>query len=213
GEQFTSSGDTAVLLRLLALRGPEAVARLRGMFAFALWDDHRRELMLARDPLGIKPLYLARNPDIHGSWPLAFASEGRARLASGLIEPRRLDPAAVASYAWNGFILGPGTAVRGVTSLWPGEYRLFDGRGVSLQARTYWTMPPADAPKTEDLEAIRAALHESCRLHLISDVPLGLFLSSGVDSSAVANLSQRMSQQPLKTFTLAFDEPEYSVGP
>ena len=77
GETFHSSGDTAVMLRLLARRGTDAVAMLRGMFAFALWDDHSRQLLLARDPLGIKPLYISRNPDPHGEWALLFASEVR----------------------------------------------------------------------------------------------------------------------------------------
>src|SRR5215471_11264197 len=85
GQTFRSTGDTAVLLRTLALGGPSAVALLRGMFAFAVWDPGRRTLLLARDPLGIKPLYLARNPDPNGDWSLIFASEVRALLASGLL--------------------------------------------------------------------------------------------------------------------------------
>jgi asparagine synthase (glutamine-hydrolysing) len=213
GERFTSSGDTEVLLRLLALRSPGATDRLRGMFAFAMWDDDRRELMLARDPLGIKPLYLAQNPDPNGSWSLAFASEVRALVASGLLGRSRLDPAAVATYVWNGFIPGPGTAVKGVASVWPGEYRLFDRRGLEVDSRTYWSLPPAGAPKADRLDVVRESLSRSCRLHLISDVPLGLFLSSGVDSSAVANISQKMADQRLRTFTLAFEESEYSEGP
>lgn len=213
GERFPSTGDTAVLLRLLALHGPQAVARLRGMFAFALWDGEHRELMLARDPLGIKPLYLARNPAADGTWSLVFASELRALLASGLLGRPRLNAESLAAYAWNGFIPGPGTVVEGVESVWPGEYRIFDGRGEPRGGRIYWSIPPAETSRLDDLDAVRETLTQSCRLHLISDAPLGLFLSSGVDSAAVANISQRMSDQRLQTFTLDFEESEYSEGP
>ena len=109
-----STGDTAVMLRALGLHGPEAVNWLRGMFVFACWDPTKRRLLMARDPLGIKPLYLARSSDPDAGWSLAFASELRALLASGLLGTPRLDPQAVASSVWNGFVVGPGTAVKGV---------------------------------------------------------------------------------------------------
>src|SRR5262249_5809328 len=129
GERFESSGDTAVMLRALGRHGPDSIRNLRGMFAFAAWDPHRRELLLARDPLGIKPLYLALNPDPDGSWSLAFASEVRALLASGLLPKPRLDPRAAASVVWNGFVVGPQTAVRGIESFRPGQFRVFDAAG------------------------------------------------------------------------------------
>jgi asparagine synthase (glutamine-hydrolysing) len=209
GERFTSSGDTAVILRLLALRGPEAVARLRGMFALALWDDRRRRLVLARDPLGIKPLYVCRNPDPHGDWSLLFASEVRSILASGLLPRPRLDRRALASVLWNGFVIGPGTIVEGIESLQPGELRVVDGAMSSC--RRYWHMPrPPARPVGED--ELRDVLLESVKLHLVSDVPLGIFLSGGIDSSAVANLAQRASEAPVHTFTLAFEEVQYDEG-
>src|SRR5256885_1980695 len=121
GERFQSSGDTAVLLRAIATQGPDAVASLRGMFAFASWDPQRRRLLLARDPLGIKPLYIARCPDPSGEWSLAFASEVRALLCSGLLGAPRLCAEAAASAVWNGFVIGPNTAVGGGESLWPGQ--------------------------------------------------------------------------------------------
>src|SRR5262245_1983882 len=114
GQAFQSSGDTVVLLRALGLPGSGAVSWLRGMFAFACWDPKERRLLLARDSLGIKPLYLARSFDSDTGWSVAFASELRALLASGLLGTPRLDPQAVASCVWNGFVVGPGTAVRGV---------------------------------------------------------------------------------------------------
>src|SRR5215472_7366319 len=110
GEEFQSSGDTAVMLRALGKWGArQAIAKLRGMFAFGLWDEKSRRLVLGRDPLGIKPLYLARNPDQKGEWSIAFASEVRAILASGLLGKARLNPEAVASVVWNGFVVGPQT--------------------------------------------------------------------------------------------------------
>lgn len=216
GESFHSTGDTEVMLRLLAVRGHRAVARLRGMFAFALWDEAKRELMIARDPLGIKPLYVYRNPDPaeDRSFSLVFASEVRAILASGLVGPSpRLDPDAVASVVWNGFVAGPGTAVRGIESVWPGEVRVLDAAGRQTKAERYWSIPPGASRQGEGHVDLAAALQESVRLHLASDVPLGVFLSGGVDSSAVANLAQRASDRPINTFTLAFAESNYNEAP
>src|ERR1700722_12402293 len=105
GQDLLSTGDTAVMLRALALHGHEAVRELRGMFTFACWDPRQRTLLLARDPLGIKPLYLARSSDPDAGWSVAFASELRALLASGLLGTPRLDPQALASGVWNGFVL------------------------------------------------------------------------------------------------------------
>src|ERR1700741_1388668 len=107
GQVFQSTGDTAVMLRALALHGPSAVRWLRGMFTFACWDPKQRRLLLARDPLGIKPLYVARAPDPGAGWSVAFASELRALLASELLGTPRLDPRALASAVWNGFVVGP----------------------------------------------------------------------------------------------------------
>jgi asparagine synthase (glutamine-hydrolysing) len=212
GERIESTGDTAVLLRWLATRGVGAVDQLRGMFAFALWDPRKRELTLARDPLGIKPLYLAHIPDsTSGQCSLVFASEVRAILASGLIPSPKLNPSAVASVVWNGFVMGPQTAVRGVESILPGECRTFDLRGQLTHSKMYFTLAGRDArPITED--EIEHDIRESVRLHLASDVPLGVFLSSGVDSSAVVNLAQQLSDHPINTFTLTFEQADLSEG-
>src|ERR1700675_4810550 len=122
GQAFKSTGDTAVMLRALGLHGPAAVSWLRGMFAFACWDPKQRRLLLARDPLGIKPLYLARASDPGAGWSVAFASELRALLASNLLGAPHLDPQAVASGVWNGFVAGPGTVVRGIDLLCSGRF-------------------------------------------------------------------------------------------
>lgn len=210
GETVQSSGDTAPMLRTLARHGPAGVAMLRGMFAFAHWNPRERRLLLARDPLGIKPLYLLRNPDPNGDWSLAFASEVRALLASGLIAKPSLDPQAVASIVWNGFVVGPNTAVRGIASVWPGEYLLCDGQGRELERRSYWQMPRDGAhAQALDEDELAATLRETVRLHLASDVPLGVFLSGGIDSSVVAHLAKQTSATPVHTFTLAFEERAY----
>src|SRR5688572_719431 len=213
GQTFQSTGDTAVMLRALAVHGYRAVSKLRGMFAFGLWDPQARRLVLARDPLGIKPMYICRNPDPNGGWSLLFASEVRAILASGLIGKPKLDPVAVASVLWNGFVMGPGTAIKGVATLWPGEVRVHDARGGQVAAEQFWHMPDASQPKDLDEGAVRDALQESVRLHMVSDVPLGVFLSGGIDSSAVANLAQRCSgDYRVNTFTLAFEEQHLNEG-
>ena len=213
GQEFQSTGDTAVMLRALGLHGPEAVGWLRGMFAFACWNPKERRLLLARDPLGIKPLYLARSPDPDAGWSLAFASELRALLASGLLGAPRLDPWAVASSVWNGFVVGPGTAVKGVELLWPGRLLEFDGEGEEVRQQDFWRLPDRSPNSTMDEAGLSAVLEEALRLHLASDVPLAVFLSSGVDSSVVANLAQRAAGNPIHTFTLAFEEQELNEGP
>lgn len=213
GQEFTSTGDTAVMLRALGLYGPSAVSWLRGMFAFACWDPKERRLLLARDPLGIKPLYLARSSDPDAGWSIAFASELRALLASELLGTPRLDPQAVASSVWNGFVVGPGTAVKGVELLWPGCLLEFDGAGKEVRREDFWRIPERAPEPIVDEDRLAATLEEGLRLHLASDVPLAVFLSGGVDSSAIANLAQRAANSPIHTFTLAFEEHELNEGP
>jgi asparagine synthase (glutamine-hydrolysing) len=213
GQELKSTGDTAVLLRALGLHGPGAVSWLRGMFAFACWDPNGRRLLLARDSLGIKPLYLARSSDPDAGWSLAFASELRALLASGLLGTPRLDPQAVASSVWNGFVVGPHTAAKGVDLLWPGRWLEFDGAGNELRQQDFWRISDSAPEPIIDEDGLAAILEEGLRLHLASDVPLAVFLSGGVDSSVMANLAQRAAHSPIHTFTLAFDEHELNEGP
>jgi asparagine synthase (glutamine-hydrolysing) len=212
GHSFASTGDTTVLLRLMATEGPDAVRRLRGMFAFAVWDDDARRLVLARDPLGIKPLYGCRNPDPEGAWSFMFSSEVRSILASGLLWRPRLDRRALASVVWNGFVVGPATAVEGVESLNPGEVRVVASRGAVTCRERYWRMPSAGTTNETREADLGEALAESVKLHLTSDVPVGVFLSGGIDSSAVVHLAQQTSDTPVHTFTLGFEEREYDEG-
>lgn len=207
-----STGDTAVLLRLLASRGEEALQVLRGMFAFAFRDQRTGNVLLARDPLGIKPLYFAVNPSATGDWSLVFASEVRAILASGLLAEHRLDPRTVASVLWNGFTVAPVTAVEGIESLLPGEAAWFGPSGRLMRRFIHWNAPtPGQGPVANE-EELEAALLDSVRSHLISDVPVGVFLSGGVDSSAVVNLAARSGASAVNTFTLAFNETERNEG-
>jgi asparagine synthase (glutamine-hydrolysing) len=213
GQQLQSTGDTAVMLRALGLHGPDAVSWLRGMFAFAFWNPKVRRLLLARDPLGIKPLYLTRPVDPEAGWSLAFASELRALLASGLLGTPRLDPDAVAASVWNGFVVGPATAVKGVDLLWPGRLLEFDGTGKEVLRLDFWRIPDRAPDPTMDEDGLASILEEGLRLHLASDVPLAVLLSGGVDSSVIANLAQRTAHGPVHTFTLAFEEHDLNEGP
>lgn len=213
GQEWQSTGDTAVMLRAIGLHGARAVPWLRGMFAFGCWDPANRRLLLARDPLGIKPLYIAVSSCPQAGWSFAFASELRALLASGLLGTPQLNPEAVASSVWNGFVAGPGTAVQGVELLPPGRLLEVDGAGGLVRQDDFWRIPQLapDASMTED--GFAEVLEDGVRLHLASDVPLAVFLSGGVDSSAVANLAQRATNSPVHTFTLAFEEQELNEGP
>lgn len=212
GHHFQSTGDSAVMLRALSVGGPEAINTLRGMFAFAFWDVSDRSLLIARDPLGIKPLYVAQNNAPGASWSLAFASEVRALLASGLLGTPKLNPAAAASIVWNGYMVAPNTAVQQVESLMPGELRIYDRRGTQAHRKYYCVPDRQEQVSVIDEDELAQVLQESVRVHLVSDVPLGVFLSGGIDSSAVANLAQKAAGDRINTFTLSFDEVEFSEG-
>ncbi|MBN9262004.1 MAG: asparagine synthetase B, partial [Hyphomicrobium sp.] len=163
GQTCRSSGDTEVMLRLLSRGGAKSVGDLRGMFAFALWDDARAEVLIARDPMGIKPLYICRNPDTSAEreWSVLFASEVRTILASGLLQTPRLNPTAVASFVWNGFVAGPDTIIDGIHSLPPGHAAVLDLDGNEKSRERFWHYPPANAPKDGDVASVRQSLHES----------------------------------------------------
>jgi asparagine synthase (glutamine-hydrolysing) len=206
GARFRTRSDTEVLLRAYAVWGPECVQRLRGMFAFALWDARRKLLVLARDRLGIKPLYYARRVDEQGRATLLCASEVRALLASDCLE-RRIRPAALASYAWNGFVNADEALVQGVFELPAGHWAEVSLEGELPRPRRYWRLPLPDGPGTDDLGELRAELGTAVRQHLVSDVPIGVFLSGGIDSSAIAALAARAGKGRICTFTIAFDDP------
>ncbi len=211
GETFRSGSDTEVLLAGLARHGAAFLPRLEGMYALAFFDPHRATVLLARDPAGIKPLYLAETADT-----LAFASEVRALLASGVVRPR-FDPRGVAGFLAYGAVQHPLTLFEGITSLAPGSFRIFrvgeDGRWKAEgSAEPFWRLPEARPGMTvaEAVAATRDTLTEAVKDHLVADVPVGLFLSSGLDSTILAGLAARHTPAP-RSFTVVFaDQPEFS---
>jgi len=213
GETFRSSSDTEVILKAHDRWGIDAVQRFRGIFALALWDPRARAVHLVRDPMGIKPLYWTATEDGEpGEEVILFASEVRALLASGAV-PRRLEPAAVASYLWHGFVVGPDTMVEGVHLLPAASILTIQAddlarRQNSRRTRQYWSMP-SSAARSTSVDELRDELVRTVRMQLVSDVPLGVFLSGGVDSSAVAALAREAIPDALHTFTIGFEEPAY----
>jgi asparagine synthase (glutamine-hydrolysing) len=208
---FCSSGDTETVLRAWVERGESALGLLRGMFAFAVYDARRQSLWLARDRLGVKPLYAARTEA--GDW--LFASEVRALLASGLL-PRRLNHEALAGYLAFGSVAAPQTLVAGATSLMPGEiwrFDLRDGIPATPIRRRYWSPPfvgadEATVHRREAIDLLRPVLREAARLRMVSDVPVGVFLSGGIDSSSVVSLLAAEGFA-LQTFSVAFGEKNF----
>ena len=207
GQAFRSHSDSEVLLAAYRAWGVECLSRFNGMFAFAVWDRPRRRLFLARDRLGIKPLYYWTD-----GRRLAFASEIKALLGHPAIR-RQPNGAAIAEYWRAMYTAGDHTWFAGIRKLLPGHYMLVDERGLHIQR--YWDLPAAeDAPprrESQYVDEVRSLLDDSVRLCLRSDVPLGAHLSGGVDSSALVGLiSSQLPVGPLKTFSGAFnDGPEY----
>jgi len=201
GEIFTSESDTEVLLALYAKHGPDMVHLLRGMFAFAIWDDKRRGLFLARDPFGIKPLYYADDCKT-----IRIASQVKALLAGGGIDTRQ-EPAGHTGFFILGSVPEPYTLYRGIRSLPAGASLWIDtsGKGNPKQWFDLTAELAAAEEKPFDPEALRAALLDSVRHHMIADVPVGVFLSSGLDSATLASLAAEIEGSSLRTVTLGFD--------
>ncbi|HZF48716.1 MAG TPA: asparagine synthase (glutamine-hydrolyzing) [Polyangiaceae bacterium] len=204
GDRFRGSSDTEVVLRALARWGPSALARFRGMFALGLFDAETGSLLLGRDRLGIKPLYYAAS-----GAQLSFASEIRALLHARLV-PRRLSPWALDSFLAFGSVAEPATLIDGVRALPPGS--MLELREGAYTIRPYWdlSIAPEETSFGAAVESIRPILRDAVRLMLIADVPVGIFLSGGVDSSALVSLAAASSTSPVHTFTVTFDEAEYS---
>jgi asparagine synthase (glutamine-hydrolysing) len=204
GAKFHSHCDTEVVLKAYESHGPCFVEKLRGMFALAIWDSRERKLILARDRLGIKPLYYA-----HSARRFVFASQVKALLASGLVE-ERFSRDALITYLSFGAVSEPLTIIEGVRALPAGHIAtLRDGE---LQLSRYWAPEPATESAHSPEEAVaelRAMLDEIVGGHLVSDAPLGVFLSGGLDSSVLAALASRQTDR-LKTISVVFGERAYS---
>jgi asparagine synthase (glutamine-hydrolysing) len=208
GYQFQTHSDTEVILRAWQAWGAGCVQRLRGMFAFAIWDKKHRQLFLARDRLGIKPLYYALLPNGH----FVFGSELKALLPHPRL-PRERDPHAVEEYFAYGYIPEPRTIFAGVRKLLPGHTLLIE-RGITSLPRTsqYWDIPFADNGLTSQEAAeqeLIERLREAVDIRLVAEVPLGAFLSGGVDSSAVVAMMAGLMDQPVKTCAIGFDVAAY----
>jgi asparagine synthase (glutamine-hydrolysing) len=207
GHRYRTHCDTETIVHGYEEWGAECVHRLRGMFAVAIWDATARRLLLVRDRLGIKPLYWSR-----AGGTLLFASEIKAILASGLIEAEA-NTAVIPEVLSTRYTSSAATMFRGVHKLLPGHVLTFsDG---TLDIRQYWDIPVGSSSEgaghaAEVVAEFRARLEESVRLRLMADVPLGMFLSGGIDSSAIAALMARMIDRPLQTFSVAFKERAFN---
>ncbi len=210
GHRFRTRSDTEVLVHLYEEEGDRLVERLRGMFAFALWDRPRRRLVLGRDRLGIKPLYVYRDAE-----KLIFGSELKAILADPTVE-RAVDPSALEEYLAFGMVCGSSSIFRRIDKLPPAHVLTLDADSLDRPPRRYWQLriEPDEKPSAEEWhERIRAKLAETVRMHLIADVPVGAFLSGGVDSSVIVASCAGQTNGPLQTFSIGFREESFSELP
>ncbi|MCU1347375.1 MAG: Asparagine synthetase [Acidobacteria bacterium] len=210
GERFTSGSDTEVLLALFARERQKMLMRLRGMFAFVVWDSRDRTLFLARDPYGIKPLYYAR-----GAGGIRVASQVKALVAGGGVS-RSLDPAGLAGFLVRGTVPEPFTTYEEIHNLPAGSHATFDESG-NVDVRQYFSLATVfrdgwerryEVTPEDRRELVREAVAESVRYHLVSDVPLGAFLSAGKDSSVIMGLAAEAGYRDLTALTLRFAEFE-----
>jgi asparagine synthase (glutamine-hydrolysing) len=206
GVRFRTTSDTEALLHLYARHGAEMVHRLRGMFAFAIWDQARRGLFLARDPYGIKPLYTAND-----GWTFRFASQVKALVAGGHIS-RDPEPAGLVGFHLFGSVPEPFTLYRDVRSLPAGHTQWVDAAGPS-EPRPFSNLAEVlaegaanPAPAAEIPELVHSGVLDSLRAHLLADVEVGIFLSAGVDSGALLGLMRDAGPRGIRAITLAFDE-------
>lgn len=208
GHRFRTNSDTETLAHLYEEDGPGGLAALRGMFALCIWDARRQEILLARDRFGKKPLYFAETPD-----GLYFASELKCLRAAGV--PLDLDEEALRLYFQFAYIPDPRSPFRAVRKLPPGGWMTY-GRSGRRGEGLYWKLPApsAEAPEGLDQEqarrAVREIFDESVRIRMIADVPLGAFLSGGIDSGSIVASMARQSSDPVRTFSIGFEEAQFN---
>jgi len=211
GHSFRTHCDTEVIVHAWEQWGERCVEHFRGMYAFALWDRKQRSLFLARDRLGVKPLHYA----VLDNGQLIFASEMKALLAHHALR-RELDPLAVEEYFAYGYIADPRTVFRQIRKLEPGHTLLLRQGSAPGQPRRYWDVPFAPVPVISPEHAadeLIARLREAVRIRMVAEVPLGAFLSGGVDSSAVVALMAQESPAPVNTCSIAFDNAQFDESP
>lgn len=205
GHRYRGASDTETILHLYEEHGCSCVKHMRGMFAFALWDDRRRRLLLARDRFGQKPLLYAHTAD-----GLTFASEIKALLQDPTVS-REVNEVALHHYLTYGYVPVPQTAFCHIRKLPPASTLLWEDGRISIDR--YWTLrytPKLDIGEDEAAEHILALLREATRMRLMSEVPLGAFLSGGIDSSAVVALMAQATSEPVKTFSIGFDDQSFN---
>ena len=207
GAHTATACDTEVIAHLYAAEGISAFTRMRGMFAVAIWDATKQRLILARDRVGKKPLYYYRRNN-----ELLFGSETKAILAA-LDQAPPIHAPALLDFLTFGYVAGAHAIFQGMHRLEPGTALVVDVRAGTLTHERYWSWPAGEhvdsRPEGEVIEELRAELDEAVRIRLRSDVPLGAFLSGGMDSAAVLALMARHSSRPVKTFTIGFGDPHY----
>jgi asparagine synthase (glutamine-hydrolysing) len=207
GHRFATASDTEVIVHAYEEYGADCLKAMNGMFAFAIWDSNRGRLLLARDRLGIKPLYYAKLPRC-----LLFGSEVKALVAHPLFE-RRLDPTALNLYLSLEYVPTPHCIFAGVNKLPPGHFLMVEGSNTHLER--YWDLrlhksePSSTRTLSECTTEVRQLLYDSVKMELIADVPVGVLLSGGIDSSAVAAMMIRASSLPVPSFSVAFDDPSF----
>jgi asparagine synthase (glutamine-hydrolysing) len=210
GHRYRTKSDTETILHLYEEYGPECVQRLRGMFAFAIWDRRKRRLFIARDRLGIKPFYYRFDDST-----LLFGSEIKAILKYPGVKPE-FNRSALAEYLAFGYIAGPETMFSGIYKLLPG-HTLEIGETGEMKVSQYWDLkaPKDEAERSSDyyVKGYRDLLEQAVASHLMSDVPLGVFLSGGLDSSVVAALTQKIRREPIETFSVGYSEEAFSELP
>jgi asparagine synthase (glutamine-hydrolysing) len=207
GRHTATACDTEVIAHLYAAEGVAGFRRMRGMFAVAIWDAPRQQLVLARDGVGKKPLYCLEH---QGEW--LFGSEAKAILAALDTVPS-VDPAALLSFFSFGYVSGTGAIFRGMRRVEPGTALVIDARSGASTLERFWDWPDGSTkdqrPEGEVIEEIRSELTDAVRIRLRSDVPLGAFLSGGMDSAAVLALMAKHSSRPVQTFTIGFGDSVY----
>ena len=204
GHQFYTSSDTETIVHAYEEWGEQAFGRLRGMFGLAIWDRRQRMLLLARDRAGIKPLHYTMRGE-----RLYFGSEIKSLLAAGAVD-REIDPEALDHYLSFLYVPRDRAIFKGVRKLAPGHYLTF--KAGKIEVRQYWQIRTAEqfqGTADEAAHALESVLADAVESHMVSDVPLGAFLSGGVDSSVVVGLMARASSRPVKTFSIGFDEPQF----
>jgi asparagine synthase (glutamine-hydrolysing) len=209
GHHFQTHSDTEVIVHSYEEFGPDCVSKLRGMFAFAIWDAKKQSLFIARDRVGKKPLYYTLTPE----GALIFGSELKSLLQHPSMR-REINPQAIDAYLTWGYVPDPLSILKGIRKLPPGHYLTFANGRVDVTCYWDFRYEPVQGEtsrRAEDyLEELRSLLSESVRLRLIADVPLGAFLSGGIDSSTIVGLMAREMSQPVKTFSIGFNEDSYN---